>query len=552
MLHKHYSISVEKIRLGSKLDTAVAAFLDEENFLINEANISFAATDKSGAVLGVCVSEVGPLFINLKFSVRTNRRNASLIMELLVYEAVRWARGSFPRFLVTAEVKEEDIGNYERLGFLKVTHLNSSCRLMFPPLYAQIQNLAVCGSSNDDNFTVGVLDLLKKIMALKLVPLVALRHLMDVSKLGKSIAYTFSRLALQVQKAQMGVLSEQVSQAVVNGESLLLDHAWGRLNTGHFSEVDQCWRRLYAAVSLVKAVRLACADQYLHAIAAVDLGLLMGDGIPEQLLQRYAQFCDRCLPLPSVVQENKVSLAVPKKLPNSVQIPVCDELSRWDFIDRYLTRSEPVIVRGLNSHWPAVKNWSFNYLHAVLCRRVVPVEQGSKYTDADWAQKLMTGSEFFNTCTLPADEKGPLYLAQHRLFNQVPQLCDDFSLPLYCDHCEFEDVDKNCWIGPGGTVSPLHTDPRENLFSQISGRKFFRMVSPDESDKVYAFKDGIITNTSQVDVLNPDLDKYPEFVKAKCWDGVVEGGDVLFIPKGWWHLVASLTNSISISFWFDK
>ncbi|KIH51129.1 hypothetical protein ANCDUO_18788 [Ancylostoma duodenale] len=278
----------------------------------------------------------------------------------------------------------------------------------------------------------------------------------------------------------------------------------------------------------------------------------MGDGIPEQLLQRYAQFCDRCLPLPSVVQENKISLAVPRKLPNSVPIPVCDELSRWDFIDRYLTRPEPVIVRGLNSHWPAVKNWSFNYLHAILCRRVVPVEQGSKYTDAEWAQKLMTGSEFFNTCTLPVDEKGPLYLAQHRLFNQVPQLCDDFSLPLYCDHCEFEDVDKNCWIGPGGTVSPLHTDPRENLFSQISGRKFFRMVSPDESDKVYAFKDGIITNTSQVDVLNPDLEKYPEFAKAKCWDGVVEDGDVLFIPKGWWHLVASLTNSISISFWFDK
>lgn len=32
---------------------------------------------------------------------------------------------------------------------------------------------------------------------------------------------------------------------------------------GHFSEVDECWRKLYAAVSLLKAVRLASADQYL-------------------------------------------------------------------------------------------------------------------------------------------------------------------------------------------------------------------------------------------------------------------------------------------------
>ncbi|PIO76875.1 hypothetical protein TELCIR_01067 [Teladorsagia circumcincta] len=115
-----------------------------------------------------------------------------------------------------------------------------------------------------------------------------------------------------------------------------------------------------------------------------------------------------------------------------------------------------------------------------------------------------------------------------------------------------KNVDKNGWIGPGSTVSPLHTDPRENIFCQILGRKFFRLVAPSDSENVYAFKDGIITNTSQVDVLNPDLKKYPDFAKARCWDGVVEAGDVLFIPQGWWHLVAALSNSISISFWFDK
>ncbi|PIO60147.1 hypothetical protein TELCIR_18364 [Teladorsagia circumcincta] len=128
---------------------------------------------------------------------------------------------------------------------------------------------------------------------------------------------------------------------------------------------------------------------------------------------------------------------------------------------------------------------SFDYLHRILCHRIVPVEQGSKYTDSDWAQKLMTGSEFFET------------------------LLED------------KNVDKNGWIGPGSTVSPLHTDPRENIFCQV-------------------------------DVLNPDLEKYPNFAKARCWDGVVEAGDVLFIPQGWWHLVAALSNSVSISFWFDK
>ncbi|VDO31363.1 unnamed protein product [Haemonchus placei] len=291
---------------------------------------------------------------------------------------------------------------------------------------------------------------------------------------------------------------------------------------GHFSEVDQCWRLLYAATSMVKAVRLASAGQYLSAVAAADLGLLMGDGIPNQLLQRYAQYCDSLLPAPSnrfVGDDVRITLSIPKSLPNSTPIKTFEELSKWDFVDQFLSRAEPVIVKGLNSHWPACKNWSFDYLHRILCHRIVPIEQGSKYTDNDWSQGLMTGSEFF--CTLREDKDRPLYLAQHRLFDQIPQLCDDFSLPLYCDHCEFENVDKNGWIGPGGTVSPLHTDPRQNIFCQV-------------------------------DVLNPDLEKYPNFAKVRCWDGVVEAGDALFIPQGWWHLVSALSNSVSISFWFDK
>uniref|UniRef100_A0A0K0DPN4 JmjC domain-containing protein n=1 Tax=Angiostrongylus cantonensis TaxID=6313 RepID=A0A0K0DPN4_ANGCA len=271
---------------------------------------------------------------------------------------------------------------------------------------------------------------------------------------------------------------------------------------GHFSEVDDCWRLLFAAVSLVKSVRLSVAGQHL------------------------------------------IFLAVPKPLQNSTSIPVFSELSKWDFVDQFLTRSKPVIIKGLISHWPAVKKWSFGYLYRILARRVVPVERGAKYTDSSWTQTLMTGSEFFRKCTLLESGKETLYLAQHRLFDQIPHR---FLSRVITSN----EVDRNCWIGPGGTISPLHTDPRENLFCQILGRKFFRLVSPVDTENVYAFKDGITTNTSQVDALNPNLDEYPDFAKAQCWDGVVESGDVLFIPKGWWHFVSSLSNSISISFWFD-
>lgn len=55
--------------------------------------------------------------------------------------------------------------------------------------------------------------------------------------------------------------------------------------------------------------------------------------------------------------------------------------------------------------------------------RTVPVELGSRYTDHEWSQKLMTVSEFIDKHVL-ADHHGKAklpkaYLAQHQLFDQV-------------------------------------------------------------------------------------------------------------------------------------
>jgi lysine-specific demethylase 8 len=91
------------------------------------------------------------------------------------------------------------------------------------------------------------------------------------------------------------------------------------------------------------------------------------------------------------------------------------------------------------------------------------------------------------------------YLAQHRLFAQIPELLTAVIVPDYCllvSERE-EDVDLNFWFGPARTVSPLHTDPRHNLLCQVMGRKFVRLVSPSDNDKVYANEDGLMTNTSQ-------------------------------------------------------
>ncbi|KAK5982344.1 hypothetical protein GCK32_017481 [Trichostrongylus colubriformis] len=90
---------------------------------------------------------------------------------------------------------------------------------------------------------------------------------MDSRKLGHSIIHIFVQLALAVQRIQENMSADDLSSTILQNEALLLDFAWERLNTGHFSEVSECWRLLYAATSMVKSVRLASAGQYLVSLS---------------------------------------------------------------------------------------------------------------------------------------------------------------------------------------------------------------------------------------------------------------------------------------------
>ncbi len=55
------------------------------------------------------------------------------------------------------------------------------------------------------------------------------------------------------------------------------------------------------------------------------------------------------------------------------------------------------------------------------------------------------------------------------------------------------------------------------------------------------------TKLSQMDVDNFDEVRFPLFKKATEYRVVIHPGEMLFIPRGWWHYVRSLDKSISVS-----
>ncbi|KAG7223150.1 hypothetical protein INR49_015758 [Caranx melampygus] len=414
-----------------------------------------------------------------------------------------------------------------------------------------------------------------------------------------------SSLVDVLKRSRQQLYSDATATSRVLNAQIILDFSWEKLNTGTWRHVDKEWRRVYSYGCLFKVAALCredpSEDDILQAVRTCDMGLLMGAAIMDNILHVVVGILQGEVRKSSkeederehaVIKRIKIESPLAPAIKEELAVPRIKCPSLESFNANYLLPLKPVILEGVIDHWPALNEhpWrhltaalftltsdtrllasdvqlfnnvefislsppmqSIEYLRSVAGCRTVPVEVGSRYTDEEWSQTLLTVNEFIDRYILNEGGVNSLgYLAQHQLFDQIPELKEDIRLPDYCCLGE-EDEDNitvNAWFGPGGTVSPLHQDPQQNFLAQVVGSKYIRLYSPEDTDKLYPHQSQLLHNTSQVEVENPDRERFPEFAKAPYLECVIQPGDVLFIPVHHWHYVRSLELSFSVSFWW--
>ncbi|XP_078096502.1 lysine-specific demethylase 8 isoform X2 [Mustelus asterias] len=376
----------------------------------------------------------------------------------------------------------------------------------------------------------------------------------------KSLVFLLRQIVELLYEGQDIVKCLQLSQTII-------DFSWEKLNIGTWREVGKEWRRVYSHGCLFKAVCL-CKEKTAvrEAIETCDMGLLMGATILDNILIRLVKVLQNHKTTMKRPLEDAASHQEPSRKKPSV-VPMIQEIrtamavprvrcpSLEHFRAQYLIPQKPVILEGIVDHWPAVRDckWSVDYIRDIAGCRTVPVELGSRYTDEQWSQTLMTVDEFIEKYILDQEEPNPIgYLAQHQLFEQIPELRQDIDIPDYC--ClgagDEDEITINAWFGPMGTISPLHQDPQHNFLTQVVGQKYIRLYSPEQTAKLHPHPTQLLHNTSQVDVENPDLVNFPEFELADFQECTLRPAEVLFIPVKYWHYVRSLDISFSVSFWW--
>jgi hypothetical protein len=104
------------------------------------------------------------------------------------------------------------------------------------------------------------------------------------------------------------------------------------------------------------------------------------------------------------------------------------------------------------------------------------------------------------------------------------------------------------WLGPAGSLTPLHYDSRDNLICQYIGRKHFVLYPPSDIPFLYTY--GVAPSWSRVaNPRQPDLGKFPLFAKARPVEVTLQAGEILYLPARWSHFVVNLDVSMMVNFW---
>jgi hypothetical protein len=105
------------------------------------------------------------------------------------------------------------------------------------------------------------------------------------------------------------------------------------------------------------------------------------------------------------------------------------------------------------------------------------------------------------------------------------------------------------WAGRrcGQAVTRLHCDLGNSFLAQVLGRKRVRLYGPGQERTLYAFDAFNSYRPCAVDIDAPDFVRHPRFAEAQGVDVLLEPGDLLIVPTGWFHCVWAVDDVLSIS-----
>ena len=255
----------------------------------------------------------------------------------------------------------------------------------------------------------------------------------------------------------------------------------------------------------------------------------------------------------------------------AAKVPERSDINAANFAAEVVPAYQPLILRGINRHWPAVQNALASpaaissYLSQFYNDRPVeafvgaPDIGGRFFYSQDLAgfnfkrqqTKLTSFLHYLMGKGAEADSRS-VYVGAAAVPEYLPGFAGQNPLPLL----EGKQTVPRIWIGNRTSVS-THFDQSDNIAAVVAGRRRFTVFPPDQVGNLYV---GPLDHTmagqpaSMVSVHAPDFARYPKFREAlkNAMVADLEPGDAIYVPSLWWHHVDALEPfNILLNYWWS-
>ena len=224
-------------------------------------------------------------------------------------------------------------------------------------------------------------------------------------------------------------------------------------------------------------------------------------------------------------------------------------ISPEDFRKHYLLPQKPIIITDLAKAWPAYTKWTWEYFKSLVGNVSVDVynniRAGANVT-VNGADDTMLFGDYLDLV-----QKGPVELRifLFNIFKYAPQITQDFSFPEQFTR-SFLKKYPMLFVGGEGSIAHMHYDiDLSHIFhTQFVGRKRVLLMPNSQSPLLYRMPLTVESSASFVDWHEGvDEEKFPALAHANGYEAILEHGETLFMPTGYWHHMQYMESGFAMS-----
>lgn len=232
-----------------------------------------------------------------------------------------------------------------------------------------------------------------------------------------------------------------------------------------------------------------------------------------------------------------------------MEVQKVGDISYKEFMNDFYKPGIPVVFKNASKVWKANGLFTPDWFRKNYGERSTELKDKS-YTMRE-IMDLVEASTEANPAPYPFIFNIPAVLPE--IVPLIQPLNLNYASPNWLDNKMFNrghwgGVTELFVGGPGGRFPYLHLDyyHLNAWITQLYGDKRFTVFPRGQEEFLYPRPDD--PWKSDVNMFNPDYDKYPKFKQATPIHFTVGPGETLFIPFGTWHTAYSLTPTISVAF----